>query len=169
MNCSRLKDPTNGGVKSNEVRYNSTATYECLPGYELKEGDKTRMCLANGSWSGSSPICVRKYSYVCMYIRMYTIHICTYMYMYRGVATKCRVCNFESLRLNCVGSIILCFRQLRVNGVWLMHCMFVMCSKVILYGLIRSGWVLSYVYEVRRRSLGSVLPRRTAIALELMW
>ena len=86
MNCSWLKAPTNGGVKGNEVRYNSTATYECLPGYELKEGDKTRMCVANGSWSGSSPICVCKYSYVRMYIRMYTIH--TYVRTYVRTCTE---------------------------------------------------------------------------------
>ncbi|XP_044885715.1 sushi repeat-containing protein SRPX2 isoform X2 [Mauremys mutica] len=35
----------------------SHCDYSCLPGYHL-EGDRSRMCMENGRWSGSEPICV---------------------------------------------------------------------------------------------------------------
>ncbi|XP_019392003.1 PREDICTED: sushi repeat-containing protein SRPX2 [Crocodylus porosus] len=39
------------------VLVDSRCDYACLPGYQL-EGDRTRMCMEDGRWSGSEPICV---------------------------------------------------------------------------------------------------------------
>ena len=35
------------------------AKYECIPGFELL-GDEERICLEDGQWSGTDPICGRK-------------------------------------------------------------------------------------------------------------
>ncbi|CAG2242997.1 CSMD [Mytilus edulis] len=37
--------------------YQSTITYACNKGYELKSGDRTRQCQDDKAWSGSPPVC----------------------------------------------------------------------------------------------------------------
>ena len=39
--------------------FDSVATYSCDPGNYL-DGDATRRCLGNGTWSGTIPSCVCK-------------------------------------------------------------------------------------------------------------
>ena len=57
MNCSTLSSPANGQVSHFAgTAFGQTATYSCDTGYNLV-GDSTRMCQANGRWSGSEPIC----------------------------------------------------------------------------------------------------------------
>lgn len=46
------------------------AHYNCPRGYYM-EGNETRVCLQNGSWSGSSPTCYRNY----LLIKLLTILI----------------------------------------------------------------------------------------------
>ena len=40
------------------------ATYACNMGYVL-EGNSTRTCDDNGTWTGSVPECIREYSTIC--------------------------------------------------------------------------------------------------------
>ncbi|CAL8268056.1 unnamed protein product [Merluccius merluccius] len=49
-----------GTVYPPEVKYfvNNETTYECDSGYRLR-GSERRVCLENGKWSGSTPICSR--------------------------------------------------------------------------------------------------------------
>ena len=57
VNCSSLSNPANGQVSHIAgTAFGQTATYSCGTGYNLV-GDSTRMCQANGVWSGSEPIC----------------------------------------------------------------------------------------------------------------
>ena len=57
MNCSTLSNPANGQVSHTAgTSFGQTATYSCDTGYNLV-GDSTRICQANGRWSGSKPIC----------------------------------------------------------------------------------------------------------------
>ena len=56
VDCGPLSDPLNGNVDVNQTVINSTATYTCLIGYILS-GDNTRICQADGVWSGSEPTC----------------------------------------------------------------------------------------------------------------
>ena len=63
------------GIPDNGVRYGDTFTYqsrvvmECEPQYRLV-GDQIRTCQADGTWSGTQPICERKYSYnICWILR----------------------------------------------------------------------------------------------------
>ena len=57
MNCSTLSNQANGQVSHTAgTAFGQTATYSCDTGYNLV-GDSTRMCQANGIWSGSEPTC----------------------------------------------------------------------------------------------------------------
>lgn len=47
-------------VCSAGVQMDSRCDYTCLPGYQL-EGDRSRVCMEDGRWSGSEPICVGKF------------------------------------------------------------------------------------------------------------
>ena len=51
--CPRLSSPANGFVR---YQSKSTATYTCLPGFNL-QGNRQRTCL-HGVWTGSQPSCV---------------------------------------------------------------------------------------------------------------
>uniref|UniRef100_A0A672V9L6 Sushi repeat-containing protein SRPX2 n=1 Tax=Strigops habroptila TaxID=2489341 RepID=A0A672V9L6_STRHB len=44
-------------VCSAGVQMDSRCDYSCLPGYQL-EGDRSRVCMEDGRWSGSEPVCV---------------------------------------------------------------------------------------------------------------
>lgn len=50
-------------TKGNKV--GSVAKYFCFRGYELEEGsgDKKRVCLSDGKWSGTAPACMRKFKH----------------------------------------------------------------------------------------------------------
>lgn len=48
-------------VCSAGVQMDSRCDYTCWPGYQL-EGDRSRVCMEDGRWSGSEPICVGKSS-----------------------------------------------------------------------------------------------------------
>lgn len=48
-------------VCSAGVQMDSRCDYTCLPGYQL-EGDRSRICMEDGHWSGSEPVCVGKFS-----------------------------------------------------------------------------------------------------------
>lgn len=48
-------------VCSAGVQMDSRCDYTCQPGYQL-EGDRSRICMEDGRWSGTEPICVGKFS-----------------------------------------------------------------------------------------------------------
>ena len=48
-----------GNVNFTGTVFGSQASYSCLYGYNIT-GDITRICLADGTWSGSVPFCERK-------------------------------------------------------------------------------------------------------------
>uniref|UniRef100_A0AAY3ZYA3 C3/C5 convertase n=1 Tax=Denticeps clupeoides TaxID=299321 RepID=A0AAY3ZYA3_9TELE len=54
----------NGSVFPNQERYylNNKTTYECFSEYTLR-GSSSRVCQANGKWSGGTPICSRDTDY----------------------------------------------------------------------------------------------------------
>ena len=58
VDCGPLSDPLNGSVKS---AFESIAIYTCDTGYVL-DGADTRICQANGMWSGTEPSCGETYS-----------------------------------------------------------------------------------------------------------
>ena len=60
VDCTTLNATTNGQVSHlNGTTFGQTATYSCNTGYNLT-GDSTRMCQADGMWSGSEPTCISK-------------------------------------------------------------------------------------------------------------
>lgn len=59
----RCKDPEKVGTLSTQVSTHSVggvAHYSCPRGYYM-EGNETRVCLQNGSWSGTMPACFGEY------------------------------------------------------------------------------------------------------------
>lgn len=59
----RCKDPEKEGVLSTQVSTHSVggiAHYSCPRGFYM-EGNETRVCLQNGSWSGNTPACFCNY------------------------------------------------------------------------------------------------------------
>ena len=60
VDCTTLNATINGQVSHlNGTTFRQTATYSCNTGYNLV-GDSTRMCQADGMWSGSEPTCISK-------------------------------------------------------------------------------------------------------------
>ena len=68
VNCGTLTDPPNGMVTLTNTTFGGTATYSCNTGYTLS-GDMTRMCGADGNWTGSEPNCVGE----CLHVLKYTL------------------------------------------------------------------------------------------------
>ena len=57
--CPELQPPANGLIVTTGTQFGSTATYSCLPGFNLV-GNEQRTCQANGFWSGIEPFCQGK-------------------------------------------------------------------------------------------------------------
>lgn len=63
LRCGSLPDPPNGQVSTNNPPINGTlANYTCNNGFQLL-GEPLRLCQRT-QWSGSSPECVRKHSFI---------------------------------------------------------------------------------------------------------
>ncbi|ELT94705.1 hypothetical protein CAPTEDRAFT_131340, partial [Capitella teleta] len=57
VNCS-IPLSTNATLLTPEPHsYGTTAQYECSVGWNHTEGDLIRLCLSDGSWSGTAPVC----------------------------------------------------------------------------------------------------------------
>lgn len=56
IDCGPLNNPLNGEVIQDDTTLNSIATYTCIDGY-IPSDEETRVCRADGAWSGQEPIC----------------------------------------------------------------------------------------------------------------
>ena len=56
MDCGDLSDIPFGSVSLTGTTFGSVATYTCQLGYSVV-GSLTRLCGANGEWSGQEPVC----------------------------------------------------------------------------------------------------------------
>lgn len=68
----RCKDPDKMGMIATQISTHSVggvAHYNCPRGYYM-EGNETRICLQNGSWSGTSPACYRNYQFFIEFIEI---------------------------------------------------------------------------------------------------
>lgn len=60
VTCPSLPIFTNGAVVcSAGLNFNSVCTYTCNTNFEVVSGSSTRSCQADGSWSGSQPVCAQ--------------------------------------------------------------------------------------------------------------
>ena len=62
LECPTLTDPNNGMLncslgEDGFATFRDTCSFTCNNGYELI-GNTTRICQADGSWSGSDAVCV---------------------------------------------------------------------------------------------------------------
>ncbi|KAH3700409.1 hypothetical protein DPMN_075385 [Dreissena polymorpha] len=55
-NCGGLVDPPNGRVSATETTFGQVASYTCNSGY-LLNGMQNRVCMTDGQWSGTEPVC----------------------------------------------------------------------------------------------------------------
>ena len=60
VNCTALEDPEHGTLTGDSISFGSEVSYSCDNGYILT-GDADRTCQADGSWTGSDPICNSKH------------------------------------------------------------------------------------------------------------
>ena len=61
VNTCTVPNVTNATpVPPSTVDYNSDVTYTCQVGYSHTAGDLTRGCNADGSLTGTTPVCTRK-------------------------------------------------------------------------------------------------------------
>ncbi len=65
--CSDLPSLANGMISysagsTNNRPINTLATFSCNPGYTLTGGGLFKHCTSEGSWSGSTPVCQRKWN-----------------------------------------------------------------------------------------------------------
>lgn len=58
VDCGALTAPTNGDVIAAATTFGSIASYFCDGGFMMSGGTPDRTCQADGSWSGSAPMCV---------------------------------------------------------------------------------------------------------------
>ena len=56
VDCGGLPAPSNGRITVTASTFGGKATYNCDTGYDLI-GNTSRMCAANGDWTGSAPTC----------------------------------------------------------------------------------------------------------------
>ena len=66
MTCPGLPSPPNGKVLLTGMDVNKQAFYSCNDKFTLM-GQTIRICLPTGSWSGSAPLCARKYGHLYMH------------------------------------------------------------------------------------------------------
>ncbi|XP_015755037.1 PREDICTED: sushi, von Willebrand factor type A, EGF and pentraxin domain-containing protein 1-like isoform X6 [Acropora digitifera] len=59
VNCGPLPAPRNGSSSGNSTVFPNSVLFDCDPGFQLK-GSFSRMCQANGIWSGLPAICVAR-------------------------------------------------------------------------------------------------------------
>ena len=55
-------DYANQNPQSSTIDYNTNIIYTCQTGYSHTEGHLIRSCKADGSLSGSTPVCTRKFA-----------------------------------------------------------------------------------------------------------
>lgn len=56
VDCGPLSSPQNGSVHVSGTTFQNAATYSCMTAFTLSTSS-SRICLANGSWDGMSPVC----------------------------------------------------------------------------------------------------------------
>ncbi len=66
VTCPELTNPDNGGVTTTGATFGSLASYTCNTGYILTPSDDaTRMCRADGEWTGVAATCPRELANEC--------------------------------------------------------------------------------------------------------
>ena len=56
VDCQALSDPVNGTVQFASTTFGGVVVYSCEEGYEVA-GAQSRLCQADGAWSGETPTC----------------------------------------------------------------------------------------------------------------
>ena len=84
ITCGQLSDPENGNVRQRRPAIvGSVALYVCNSGFRL-DGQRTRVCQSDGSYSGQAPTCVGMFivnkinvEYLNHNLPLYSQHLCT--------------------------------------------------------------------------------------------
>ena len=74
VTCPELNDIDNGTVMIKRNTFEGEAIYSCVLGFMI-EGSETRVCGADGMWSGSKPSCIRKSSYIYLFSKQFNTYL----------------------------------------------------------------------------------------------
>lgn len=58
VDCGAPPSIPNGEIHAPTTHYGALVEYRCHNGFRLSNGAERRLCLENGTWSGSDPACV---------------------------------------------------------------------------------------------------------------
>ena len=84
--CPPLDDPENGRVTTPPPYIvNSTALYVCNSGFEPLNGSIRRVCMADGTWTSSAPLCVSEYFHTCI---MHTLIYCCIQHFFSSSSSS---------------------------------------------------------------------------------
>ena len=73
VDCGDLSDPLNGVVTYASTTFTTgLAIYECNENYTLN-GNLSRICQADGSWSGVSPVCDGEFITIMGIVKTHTL------------------------------------------------------------------------------------------------
>lgn len=57
VKCPLLQAPLNGSMSTYTQSFGSMVTFQCDPDYTLLQGETTRRCQGDGTWSGANVVC----------------------------------------------------------------------------------------------------------------
>ena len=61
-------------MEGGEFTFNSNVTYACYEGYKLV-GESFRVCQASGEWSGTVPMCTRKFYFILVFLKDILVNV----------------------------------------------------------------------------------------------
>ena len=100
VDCGPLEQPLNGVLRIFGTTLANPARYDCNIGFQIV-GFNIRVCLENGSWSGTAPRCESMYIYlyVCVYVLYRCIYVCMYICVYVCMYVRMYVCMYVHMYL----------------------------------------------------------------------
>lgn len=100
--CGDPGVPSQGSREESDFRIRSKVHFSCSTGYVLF-GSSERMCLANGTWSGTQPSCKRKQFAFWVYNLQAPLFYLSYYFTCLSISSQFLKLEHEHSSLTCLG------------------------------------------------------------------